>query len=352
MKKIPDVSEMNNSVFCVFFENIFNELERYGAFDAFSCLYQHRFNEKCQVKALGMLFDVAEDSYYDNQENSKIRIFYNVVFAIFLYHEESICLRLHRDLSVMAQKKSSLKKTNEFGELDNSKWSKFLDKYCAEIIEPAFSVFYDKNINFLIEISGKADLDLLIENRAGRTIIYTHPEEYFFGSKIGVLKDRVVLMCSVSYLEALVEEKEYQEQQEDALMMKNNEGYVSLENTDGEDCLAEEMSGYEYEAYLIKRINNETIFHASGTPGSGDQGGDIIIKGRGFNAVAQVKRYSGTVGNKAIQEAFSAKSFYNAGIALVITNSDYTPSAYALAEKTGVIALTEKKAMRLFKAFE
>lgn len=53
----------------------------------------------------------------------------------------------------------------------------------------------------------------------------------------------------------------------------------------------------------------------------------------------QCKRYTNSVGNKAVQEAFAAKTFARAQYAAVVTNSKFTPAAGALAASTGVLLL-------------
>jgi HJR/Mrr/RecB family endonuclease len=72
------------------------------------------------------------------------------------------------------------------------------------------------------------------------------------------------------------------------------------------------------------------------TKASGDQGADIVATKDGITVVCQCKRYSKSVGNKAVQEVFAAKTFYNAQRGAVITNSGYTKSAIELAGKTGI----------------
>ena len=75
------------------------------------------------------------------------------------------------------------------------------------------------------------------------------------------------------------------------------------------------------------------------TPASGDQGADVIAERDGQRAVIQCKLYTAPVGNKAVQEVFAAKSYYNGTIAAVISTSGYTSSAKTLAASTGVLLL-------------
>lgn len=100
----------------------------------------------------------------------------------------------------------------------------------------------------------------------------------------------------------------------------------------------EAMTGREFELYC-RRILQEAGWHAALTPGSGDQGADIIAEKEGRRVVIQCKFYNGTVGNKAVQEAYAAAAFQDAPYAVVVTNSVYTKSAHQLAHKNGVLLM-------------
>ena len=95
------------------------------------------------------------------------------------------------------------------------------------------------------------------------------------------------------------------------------------------------MSGVEFETH-IARLLRSSGYEVSGTQTTGDQGADLIAKKNGRTYIIQAKRYQGTVGNKAVQEAISALSYYGGHEAWVITNSTFTPSAIALAQKANI----------------
>jgi hypothetical protein len=95
------------------------------------------------------------------------------------------------------------------------------------------------------------------------------------------------------------------------------------------------MTGVEFESYVARRLRDHG-FEVCGTPITGDQGADLIATKDGRTAVIQTKRYSGNVGNAAVQEVLAARTFYDAPDAWVITNSTFTPAARALATKGGV----------------
>ena len=101
------------------------------------------------------------------------------------------------------------------------------------------------------------------------------------------------------------------------------------------------MSGTEFEDYL------DGLFTAMGylvkqTPATGDFGGDLILTRNERRIVVQAKRWQGTVGVDAVQEALSGKSFYGCQDAWVVTNSTFTIKASELAFKTGVSLIDRK----------
>ena len=91
-----------------------------------------------------------------------------------------------------------------------------------------------------------------------------------------------------------------------------------------------------YCATLLRK----TGWKARTTVGSGDQGADVIAELDGEILVVQCKRYSRAVGNKAVQEAAAARSFYDADYAAVVTTSSFTPGAMKLAKASEVSLLT------------
>jgi len=95
--------------------------------------------------------------------------------------------------------------------------------------------------------------------------------------------------------------------------------------------------GIEFEQRLMREISETfPIAQIESTPVTGDQGADVLVTIDGIKFVIQAKRYTGVVGNAAVQEVFAAQQFYGADFALVVTTSRYTTPAQALAQKIGV----------------
>jgi restriction system protein len=88
----------------------------------------------------------------------------------------------------------------------------------------------------------------------------------------------------------------------------------------------------------------ETLLAAAGWDArrvgcSGDQGADVIASRGELTAVFQCKLYSAPVGNSAVQEVHSARSFYGAQAAAVVSSSGLTKSAQQVAQVIGVSLL-------------
>ncbi len=95
------------------------------------------------------------------------------------------------------------------------------------------------------------------------------------------------------------------------------------------------LSGVEFETY-VARILRAARFDVTGTPMTGDQGADLIAKKGTRTIVIQAKRFRGSVGNHAVQEVVGAVKFYGGTEGLVVTNSTFTRSARALAQKNDI----------------
>lgn len=100
------------------------------------------------------------------------------------------------------------------------------------------------------------------------------------------------------------------------------------------------MEGHTFEHFCAKVLARNGFTNVNVTPGSGDNGGDILASKPDITGsityVIQCKRYSDNVGVKAVQEAYFARSNYGRAYAVVLTNSYFTEQAKTAAKKTGV----------------
>lgn len=99
----------------------------------------------------------------------------------------------------------------------------------------------------------------------------------------------------------------------------------------------DQMDGLQFESYL-KVLLEKLGYKSKVTNGSHDFGADLIMKNNNKKIVIQAKRYGykNHISLNAIQEVFTAQTYYKANESIVITNSMFTKSAKKLAEACNV----------------
>ena len=107
------------------------------------------------------------------------------------------------------------------------------------------------------------------------------------------------------------------------------------------------LSGFEFEK-LIGKLFRKAGYKVTVTKKTGDQGADLIIEKDGISTAIQTKRYSGNVGNKAVQEVVAAVKYYDCDKAMVITTGNFTKGALELASRNGVQLIGRKGLDKLF----
>lgn len=112
----------------------------------------------------------------------------------------------------------------------------------------------------------------------------------------------------------------------------------------------DKMTGREFE-HFVADLYRDLGCTAEVTPEAGDQGADVVVtQADGIRIAIQTKRYEGAVGNSAVQEVIAGRMFYHCQRAMVITNSQFTPSARALAKKDRTIELIDRSGLSLLVA--
>lgn len=96
------------------------------------------------------------------------------------------------------------------------------------------------------------------------------------------------------------------------------------------------MDGYQFEYQCATILKRKHFSKIEVTRSSGDQGVDIIAFKHRKKYGIQCKYYTYPVGNKAVQEAYAGANFYDCDKVIVMTNTTFTRSATALAEKLEV----------------
>lgn len=109
--------------------------------------------------------------------------------------------------------------------------------------------------------------------------------------------------------------------------------------------------GLEFEEFTVKLLSKNGFINVRKTQGSGDYGIDVLAEKEGVTYAIQCKCYSDKVGNKAVQEAYSGKSFYNCMVAAVLTNNYFTKAAEETAKANNVLLWDRNKLDEFLKVF-
>lgn len=109
-------------------------------------------------------------------------------------------------------------------------------------------------------------------------------------------------------------------------------GQAAIEELLRVDCRL--LSGTQFEDYLA------TVFALHGysveqTGQSGDQGVDLVIARDGVRIAVQAKCYRGSVGNDAVQQAYTGRTYHQCARCAVVTNSRFTSAAIDVAQQVG-----------------
>tara|TARA_B100000029_G_scaffold350966_1_gene343421 strand:- start:14 stop:742 length:729 start_codon:yes stop_codon:yes gene_type:complete len=97
----------------------------------------------------------------------------------------------------------------------------------------------------------------------------------------------------------------------------------------------DEIDPFEYEYYCAGEFKKNGWI-AEVTQGSSDQGVDVKASKDGIDLVAQCKRFTKPVGNKAVQEVVAGIKHYAANKGIVIAPNGFTKSAEKLAESNNI----------------
>jgi HJR/Mrr/RecB family endonuclease len=95
-------------------------------------------------------------------------------------------------------------------------------------------------------------------------------------------------------------------------------------------CEWRHLRGIDFEQFLV-HVFEALGYAASTTRATGDQGVDLLAAKGEVRIAIQAKGYAGSVGNEAVQQAFTGMRHYRCNRCAVITNSEFTRSAVELA---------------------
>lgn len=101
----------------------------------------------------------------------------------------------------------------------------------------------------------------------------------------------------------------------------------------------DKMTGTAFEERLCI-LYSHLGYHVEHIGKTGDAGVDLIIEKNGHKTAIQAKRYDGNVGEAAVQQVHTGKTFYHCDDAIIVTNSHFTDMARKVAKATHVTLMS------------
>ena len=102
-------------------------------------------------------------------------------------------------------------------------------------------------------------------------------------------------------------------------------------------CDIDVMEGVEFEKFCADLLKKRGFTEVEITKASGDFGVDILAEKEGVTYAIQCKRYTETVGVKAVQEACAGREYYDRMVGAVMTNQYFTEPAVKAAKKLKIL---------------
>jgi len=133
----------------------------------------------------------------------------------------------------------------------------------------------------------------------------------------------------------------------DSCFEKNQEEHVKKSDTEDNSNLKED----EYEldlSKIFKRLGYEIL----DIPISEYHGVDFILSNDEEKIVVQVKQYNGKITDFSVHEILTAKEYYKADKARIVTNSSFSSGAVDLAVRNNVDLWDGKKLREIIKILE
>ena len=112
------------------------------------------------------------------------------------------------------------------------------------------------------------------------------------------------------------------------------------------------MEGHEFEHFIANLLCKLGYQKVEVTPGSGDQGVDVLAEKDDIRYALQCKCYSSDLGNTPVQEITTGKIIYHCHVGVVVTNRYFTQGAKEAANATGVLLWDRSKLQDLINQVE
>lgn len=213
-------------------------------------------------------------------------------------------------LNILLRKKAQSEIKDDYGRKNSKKWDREVEYFAREVVIPIISEKFNN--------SNDATL--------GDIYRYIESSEYF---------EHLGFITLETHCFIIIYQRDNPQESESRL---HNVSFSDI------------LNGHDYES-RVSDLFNSLGWNSRVTPKAGDNGADIIAERNGKTIVIQCKFYSSPVGNKSVQEVYSANGYYDGDHACVVTNMSYTTAAKYAAAKLGVALLHHEQVKEYLSKF-
>lgn len=262
---------------------------------------------------------------------------YNALFARFL---DSIQKIVDEEMESLIDRKYEATNIDTWGEVNYKLWNRYLRMFIRNVVLPQVTVprfvlylnivpIFFEHISSLIN-SGNLQ-HVIISYSLNYDLINQFDRVSCASSK--ALQETEIDTISV-IINFMINIKE--NELEKTSNIENSFSFSEFENVEIHQRKNTHKNNIDFEQEA-RRSLEMLRFTVMKIPETDNQGVDIIATRNGKRWAIQCKSKPGRVGNAAVQKVIDGKIFYNCNYACIITDSSFTPSAYKLATKAGVI---------------
>lgn len=238
--------------------------------------------------------------------------------------------KLLEHLTIMAKNEFFVRGKNQFPEKPSVMLRRLQASDESDVksaIENTYENYKDLSIKNKLSYAKKfeEDIEKCVESLSSSNITYA-------SKCVGLLEQL--------YKEILLKEDEAEENQRRIALSGLSSAEYEIHRVDG-------MEGHEFERWCAELLKRNGFSDVEVTPGSNDQGVDIIAVKDQIRYAIQCKCYSSDLGNTPVQEVNTGKAIYKCQVGAVMTNSHFTAGAKQAAEATGTLLWDRDKLIEM-----
>ena len=125
----------------------------------------------------------------------------------------------------------------------------------------------------------------------------------------------------------------------------------SNDKIDTLDYIDNNLNGFDFEKLSKSLLECNNFTDVIVTKASGDYGADVIVSKDEIKYAIQCKKYSSSVGVRAVQEVMASREMYKCHVGAILTNNYFTSNAIKLAEENKIILWNKVDLARMMENY-